>query len=179
MSTWGNNTHANNTFCLHGHPFPGPLLLTESKSTQGKKTTASKLRELNDLDEKTKHKKMLTFAEVIRKKPQHRRGRDHQHQQFRLCLSPGGPTAVTQSLFFHSIQTLPWSFMSGWAEMVIWVPRCISFSISNTDLGTGVGSSTLTQEHGKEWSHTNLVIVKQKKKNPASYRHDKDFHLLI
>lgn len=47
--------------------------------------------------------------------------------------------------------------------MVIWVPRCISFSISNKDLGTGVGRSILTQEQGLEWSHTNFVIVKQKK----------------
>lgn len=63
--------------------------------------------------------------------------------------------------------TLPWSFMSGWAEMVIWVPCCISFSISNKDLGTGVSSSILTQEQGKEWSHKNLVIVKQKKKKSS------------
>lgn len=45
-------------------------------------------------------------------------------------------------------------------------------------LGTGVGSSILTREQGKERSHTNLVVVKQKR-NPASYKHYKDFHLLI
>lgn len=58
--------------------------------------------------------------------------------------------------------------MSGWAEMVICVPRCISSSISNKDLGTGVVSSILTQEQGMERSHTNLVIVKQKKIQPPT-----------
>lgn len=74
----------------------------------------------------------------------------------------------------------PWSqaFKSGWAEMVIWVPCCISFSISNKDLGTGIGSSILAQEQGMERSHTNLVIVKQKKIQPPIGTM-KIFHLLI
>lgn len=32
--------------------------------------------------------------------------------------------------------------------MVIWDPCCISFSVSNKDLGTGVGNNILTQEQG-------------------------------
>lgn len=62
--------------------------------------------------------------------------------------------------------------------MVIWVPCCISFSISNKDLGTGVGSSILAQEQGMERSHMNLVIVKQKKIQPPVGTM-KIFHLLI
>jgi len=55
--------------------------------------------------------------------------------------------------------------MSGRAKMVIWVPHCISFSVSNKDLGTGVGNRILTQEQRMERSHINLLNVEQKKKN--------------
>ena len=58
--------------------------------------------------------------------------------------------------------------MSGWAKIVIWVPCCISFSVSNKDLGTGVGKSILTQERGMERSHISLLNVKQKKTQPPT-----------
>lgn len=53
--------------------------------------------------------------------------------------------------------------MLGWAKAVIWVPCCISFSVSKKDLGNGVGNSIQTQKQGIGRSHINLLNMKQKK----------------
>lgn len=59
--------------------------------------------------------------------------------------------------------------MSGWAKMVIWDPCCISFSVSNKDLGTGVGNNILTQEqgNGKE-PHKFTECETEKNQSPAN-----------
>lgn len=61
--------------------------------------------------------------------------------------------------------------------MVIWLSCCISFSVSNKDLGTGVGNSILTQEQG--WKESYKLIECETEKTPTSYRHYEDFYLFI